>query len=111
MQRQRDAVQIAVLPGQCQVVRLHVEPVQLQPVDPRAQAQQRRPSTTAEIQHPLARPRRHRGGQKHRIGRGPVTLLRLDQPQPPTQKRVLGQVIAGKRGFNTGCTHSQSSPS
>ncbi len=34
---------------------------------------------------------RNRGGEKHRIDRGPRAVCRLPEPDAPAEKRVLGQ--------------------
>jgi hypothetical protein len=69
---------------------LHLEPDDAAMRHPRRQAKHRRAWTTADIEDQLMWLGGHRGGEKHRIDRGPITIRRLPQANPAAQETVFG---------------------
>ena len=65
-------------------------------IDPQREAQRRRAGAAADIEYGVARFRRHRGRQQHRIDGGAVAVARLAQPHPAAEQRVLAERRLGR---------------
>ena len=84
-------VEDRVVAGQPDQIALHFEPDDAHMRHPRRQAQHRRPGAAADIEHQLMRLGRHRGGEKDRVDRDPVAILRLAQADPAAEQAILGE--------------------
>ena len=77
---------------------LKLEPGDIDSRHPQRQAEGGGANSGAQLQHPFARPRRHRRRQQHRIHRHPVAAPGLRQLQPAAEQAVAGDLGVGGGG-------------
>src|SRR6516165_12587736 len=99
-------IQNRVVASEANELALHLEPDDAAMRHPRRQAKHRSARTAADIEDQLMWLRRHRGGEKHRIDGGTITIRRLPETYAATQEKVLGENRLGRSGV----AHSASSP-